>query len=217
MSLYLDFRNKGVSVVYKVLTIFILWLLSGQNAWAENNQQLADIVATNPKAEIQTITSNMAVVIPDLPTSFSQTSWGAGIDRETQDEARIALLVTQVRDAEQTLKKVEIYKQQYAYVFKHRNDGVANAKLWLMRVGGAIYQMKKHAKMFEQRMQYLKKVLPQTIKNTANALDVAATQEKPVLRLRLQTKVQCYQVLGLPKDIEIQHIQSEYLQDKYML
>jgi len=204
-------------MVYKVLTIFMLWMLSGQNALAAGNQQLADIVAHNPSADIQHITSNMAAVLPDLPTSFSQTSWDAGIDNETQDETRIALLVAQVRDAEQTLKKVETYKQQYAYVFKHRNDDVDNAKSWLMWVGGAIYQMKKQGKVFEKRIQYLKKVLPQAIKNTANALDVAAIQEKPVLALRLQTKIQCYQGLGLPEDVEIQHIQSEYLQDKYTL
>lgn len=204
-------------MVYKVLTIFILWVLSGQNALAEGNRQLADIVAHNPSADIQLITSNMLAVIPDLPTSFSQTSWDAGIDNETQDETRIALLVAQVRDAEQTLKKVETYKQQYAYVFKHRNDDVDNAKPWLMRVGGAIYQMKKQANVFEQRIQHLKKVLPQAIKNTANALDVATTQEKPVLSLRLQAKIQCYQALDLPDDVEIQHIQSEYLQDKHTL
>ena len=195
----------------EVITIAFLLILSGQNAWAENNQQLADIVATDPKAEMQKITSNLAAVIPDLPTSASQTLWNAGINSVEWDEAHVELLVAQVRDADSTLAKVWKYEQQYTTVFKHRNDDVGNAKAWLLRVAGVMFQMKKQAKLFKQRMIYLKKILPQAIKVTAKALESSPAKEKKMLSARLQTQFQCYQAMNFPMDKDIQSIQSKYL------
>ncbi len=195
----------------EAIVIAILLMLSGQHAMAEGNQQLAEIVATDPKAEIQTITSNMIAVLPDLPTSASQTLWNAGVDHDAWNQARLDRLVTQVRDADATLAKVRKYEQQYTIVFKHRNDDVGNAKAWLLRVAGVMFRMKKQAKLFEQRIIYLKKMLPQAIKVTAKTLESATEKEKKMLSARLQTQLQCYQVINFSMDKDIQFIQSKYL------
>jgi len=191
-----------------VITFIFVWL-SSQSVLAESNQQLADIVATNPKAEIQNITSNMAAVIPDLPTSATQTLWNAGVDGDAWEQARLDRLVVQVRDAEKTMGKVQKYKQQYMYVFKHRTEDDKRIKKWLMRVGGAIFQMKKQGKIFEQRIRYLKKSLPQMIKTTAQMYKNANGENKKILKVRLQTQLRCFEVMDFPVDADITQIQSE--------
>jgi len=184
----------------KLLMAGLLCLWASGHAAAEENQELAtrlaEILAENNTAEIKQMTSNFIAVNKDLPQSSVQTLWNAGVDSVDWDKTDVERLRYHIQHADAIVEKSNGYRQQYMFVFKHKNLDKVKAKKWIFSMGFTIRQLSEQTKLFAKQMNYLKRVLPKAIERTKKEQLNVQENGKNILALRLKAQMLYQQALN---------------------